>query len=143
MNHLQAQAQENWQIYNPMLSILSFSKLSLRKACISKIGTWKKFAWIGPPPLRCAQSGARTEIRLDGYGRKRRHALLLLIGRKMGIEIWAQTQTHNTHTHTLTQNRKPPKKSHNRHKTALGREWLILSPRCEPGSFSSSVSEFH
>ncbi|QYS99791.1 hypothetical protein H0G86_006907 [Trichoderma simmonsii] len=69
------------------------------------------------------------------------HALLLLIGRKMGIEIWAQTHTRTTLTHT--QNRKPPKKSHNRHKTALGREWLILSPRCEPGSFSSSVSEFH
>lgn len=67
------------------------------------------------------KSGARTEIRLDGYGRKRRHGLLLLIGWKMGFEIWAQTHTHNTdtHTHTLTHS----------HKTANHQKKAIIDTR--------------
>lgn len=54
-----------------------------------------------------AHGGARTEVRLDGYGRKRRHALLFIDWTENGMEFWAQTHAQHSLTHTK---RKPPKK---------------------------------
>lgn len=50
---------------------------------------------------------------MDTAERGDTHALLLLIGRKMGIEIWAQTQTqtHAQHSHTHTKPQTTKKKA--------------------------------
>lgn len=92
-----------------MLSILSFSKLFLRKACILKIGTWKKICMDWAATTSVCTQRCPKEIRLDGYGRKRRHTSSFIDWMENGnrnLGTNTNTRTTLTHTHTKPQTTK-------------------------------------